>query len=111
MIPADAMRLRLIYLPEQPARREVMIIYVEPSGASAGMPAVDEFLRRALLGIRLEPQEVDVAPRSCWRGDDWLDCDLPSACRRCSITGCIPTLPQENAYWLGLRRGGSYGLA
>jgi hypothetical protein len=53
-IPVGAMRLRLIYLPERPARREVMIIYVEADGGVAKAPALDELLARALSGIRLE---------------------------------------------------------
>ena len=51
-IPAGAARLRLVYLPEQPARREVMIIYLEAEpGAPATVPAA---LTRAGSGIQLE---------------------------------------------------------
>ena len=51
-IPDGAARVRFIYLPEQPARREVMIIHVEPDpGAAADVAAR---LTRAASGIRLE---------------------------------------------------------
>lgn len=49
-IPAGATRLRLVYLPEQPARREVMIIYLEPNASS---PA--DMLRRATAAVKILP--------------------------------------------------------
>jgi hypothetical protein len=54
-IPVNATRVRMVYLPEQPARREVMLIYVEPDGA-ASTPAAgfDQRLKRALRAVQLE---------------------------------------------------------
>ena len=49
-IPEGATRLRLVYLPEQPARREVMIIYLESNASSpAGM------LSRAAAAVKILP--------------------------------------------------------
>ena len=53
-IPDGATRLRLIYLPELPARREVMIIYVEarvPANAESG--SATSLLARAASGLTL----------------------------------------------------------
>jgi hypothetical protein len=44
-IPEGATRLRLVYLPEQRARREVMIIYAE-ANAPTGPPSTDSLLAR-----------------------------------------------------------------
>jgi hypothetical protein len=53
-IPDGATRVRLIYLPEQPARREVMIIYVEPSiPAKADSDSRTALLARAASGLML----------------------------------------------------------
>jgi hypothetical protein len=52
-IPPGAVRLRLVYLPERPARREVMIIYLE-SGSTTGAPhAGGSLLERASRSVGL----------------------------------------------------------
>ena len=53
-MPAGAARLRLIYLPEQPARREVMVVYVETDEGGTATPELEPLLERALRAIRLE---------------------------------------------------------
>lgn len=57
-MPARATRARLVYLPDQPARREVMIIYVETgaSSASGGM-AFSDLFGRARHAVRLHARE------------------------------------------------------
>jgi hypothetical protein len=53
-IPDGATRVRLIYLPEQPARREVMIIYVEPRiPANADSDSQTALLARAASDLML----------------------------------------------------------
>ena len=47
-LPDGATRLRLIYLPERPARRELMIIYLEPN-----QPSGDSLFARAGRALRL----------------------------------------------------------
>lgn len=51
-IPDGAVRVRFVYLPERPARREVMIIHIEPDAGSAADAGAR--LTRAASDIRLE---------------------------------------------------------
>lgn len=54
VMPVNATRVRLVYLPDSPARREVMLIYVEPvGGASAPAADFDRMLQRALTAVAL----------------------------------------------------------
>ena len=54
VMPVNATRVRLVYLPDQPARREVMVIHVEPLGAAAPRAdAFDRLFARALTAVRL----------------------------------------------------------
>lgn len=57
-MPVSATRARLVYLPDQPARREVMIIYVETgvSSASGGM-GFNDLLGRARAAVRLHSRK------------------------------------------------------
>ena len=55
-LPERATRLRLIFLPEQPARREVMIIYIEAAPQTA-MAEPDSLLARAKRSIILERRQ------------------------------------------------------
>ena len=48
-----ATRLRLVYLPEQPARREVMIVYVVPAPAGEPDPPMADLLARAAAAFVL----------------------------------------------------------
>jgi hypothetical protein len=52
-VPEGATRLRLVYLPEQQARRELMIIYLEWSPRAEPL-ARDSLLARAGRGIQLD---------------------------------------------------------
>jgi hypothetical protein len=52
-LPDGGTRLRLVYLPESPARREVMIIYLETSSAAASA-SQETLVGRATEGISLQ---------------------------------------------------------
>jgi hypothetical protein len=51
-VPSGATRVRLVWLPESPARREVMIVYLESSPSASTEPRAS-FLARAAAALEL----------------------------------------------------------